>query len=156
MDVPPVATVYHLALKPDPTLTTKLGIGCPWHIATFIPVGGAILGHAQSGAVTVCTRVHAEFAALVTVIVTFVPDGMPVIIEAPTTPALLVTVPPLALYTTEYVVKSAEQFTAPICKVGNGVTVTTRLDVAVHPLTSVTVTSYVVVVNGLTMITDVC
>ncbi len=70
-------------------------------MSSLFPVGTGTFGQAQLGAVTGMDMVQSGLAALVTVMVILVPTGMPVMLVAPTVPAVLVTVPPVAVKSTE-------------------------------------------------------
>ena len=101
----------------------------------FPPVMGAVTaGQTHDGAATLIF--DSQPWADVAVIVTLVPDGIPVTVVPDTVPAVAVIVP-LLVTVTLYVNKSAEQLFTPSAKVGKTLMVklTPVLDELLQPLT---------------------
>ena len=140
--IPPVETLYQLACSPEPIVTINAGIAWPWQMLTLLPVGGGMLGQAQLGAAMLLMTVQSVFVLLVTVIVMFVPVGIPDMDDAPKVPTagvVVTVVPPLAEKLTVYVEKSVEQSMVPMDKVGVGVTATLKEAVSLQILTLFTI-----------------
>lgn len=78
---PPAGVVYQSAVSPAPTFTIKAGVAVPSQITgKFGPLGGMIGGQLQFGATTICCWLQ-PVTVLVTVKVTSMPTGMPVMLK---------------------------------------------------------------------------
>lgn len=78
---PPAGVEYQSTVRPAPTFTIKAGVAVPSQIkGKFGPFGGIIGGQLQFGATTICCWLQ-PVAVLVTVKVTSMPMGIPVILK---------------------------------------------------------------------------